>query len=61
MMFEKTYLHKKTGGYYKLLYYGTDEHTMETVVIYQSLKTGKIWVRPASEFHDGRFKEVRGN
>ena len=51
-MFDKTYLHKKTGGYYNVLYYGTDEHTMETVVIYQSIKTGKIWVRPASEFHD---------
>lgn len=60
-MFNKIYLHKKTGEYYSVLYYGTDEHTRKTVVIYQSIKTGAILVRPASEFHDGRFKEVRGN
>ena len=60
-MFDKIYLHKKTGEYYSVLYYGTDEHTEKTVVVYQSINTGAILVRPASEFHDGRFKEVRGN
>lgn len=41
----RTYRHFK-GGRYELLYHGTDEATLEPVVIYRSLETDEIWVRP---------------
>lgn len=55
-----THRHLKTGGEYRVIG-GLDqqgaaciEKTMETCVVYED-KRGRIWVRPWSEFTDGRF------
>lgn len=47
--------HKKTKGIYKVLHYAKIEKTLESVVVYQSMSDGVIWVRPVGEFCDGRF------
>lgn len=31
------------------------EKTGEVMVLYQSLSTGTLWIRPKAEFFDGRF------
>jgi hypothetical protein len=49
------YKHLKTRGMYDLIGVGEHESTHEELAIYWSWFTGKIWVRPASEFFDGRF------
>lgn len=47
----KIYRHFKGGIY---LYRGVAKHseTLEDMVVYQSLKDGKLWVRPKSMFFD---------
>jgi hypothetical protein len=51
--------HRKTGGLYTVLYDdATREHDLEPVVVYRALKGGRIWVRPHSEFFDGRFEMI---
>lgn len=53
----KVYKHKKTGGYYTLVSRNAKiEATLEPVCVYRSLKDNTIWVRPESEFFDGRFE-----
>lgn len=49
------YLHVKTGNIYDLLNLAIDEESLEPVVVYRQQLSGLIWVRPASEFFDGRF------
>lgn len=49
----KLYKHFK-GGIYKHLYTATYSENLEEMIIYQSLKDGKIWVRPSKRF----FEEV---
>lgn len=53
----RIYEHRK-GGRYRLLKRGTNEADQTPVVIYQSLQDGRVWVRPASEFDDGRFTVI---
>lgn len=55
----KLYRHKKTGGFYALL---TDEARLEwegtdgeRMCVYLSLDDDRTWIRPVSEFFDGRF------
>lgn len=55
--FNATHRHLKTGGLYTLLYVGILEKTLENVAIYQDRK-GVIWVRPLTEFNDGRFEKI---
>lgn len=50
------YTHIATGKKYKVLFHAILENTLEPSVVYQSLSDGTIWVRPAKEFYDGRFK-----
>jgi len=55
------WIHKKTGEKYRVLDGAVNDNvfieaTCEPAVIYQSLKDHKIWVRPKSEFFDGRFE-----
>lgn len=52
------WLHLRTLGVYRKICEGILENSLEKVVIYQSLIDSKIWVRPAVEFYDGRFKEL---
>lgn len=47
--------HVKSGGLYAELLRGHREHDETEVVIYQNTATWQIWVRPLSEFIDGRF------
>lgn len=56
--FNATHRHLKTGGLYTLLFVGVLEKTLEKVAIYQDRK-GVIWVRPTSEFFDGRFEALK--
>ena len=52
---KKFFKHLKTQTVYEVVAEGRMEATRERAVIYQRLLTGEIWVRPASEFYDGRF------
>lgn len=56
--FHRTQLvcHKKTGGIYNIIGYGKLEKDATPVAIYEKLYEGHIWVRPTSEFEDGRFQ-----
>lgn len=51
--------HMKTKEVYTILAFGNIEKTLEPSVVYQSSK-GQVWIRPASEFFDGRFRQVLG-
>lgn len=68
-----THKHLKTGGLYAVLFTGRMQSAnwfilradgsdvsidMTEVVIYRSLGDGSIWVRPKSEFEDGRFEPI---
>ncbi len=51
-----THQHKK-GGLYRKLATGTLEADRSDVVIYDDPE-GRIWVRAAAEFQDGRFRRL---
>jgi len=49
----------KSGGIYVVIAHeATREHDLEPVVVYRACSDGRIWVRPAIEFFDGRFEIV---
>lgn len=51
--------HVKTGGVYEVICNAQDEHDRDrTMVVYRNVETGERWVRPASEFNDGRFVPI---
>lgn len=50
------YQHKKSGGVYIVLAEGRNEADLTEVVIYKNVHSGAVWVRPRSEFVDGRFQ-----
>lgn len=58
--------HAKTGGYYEVLMSAQMEADHAPVVVYQAVRTGMlcperygpVWVRPETEFADGRFVAV---
>lgn len=54
------YRHKKTGGTYKVLLADNVrcEWDLTPAIVYQSEHDGSIWIRPYSEFHDGRFEPL---
>ena len=49
------FTHKKSGGIYKVLATGFIEADLTPATIYQEWPVGIVWVRPFSEFNDGRF------
>lgn len=51
----RIYKHRK-GNLYRVLNIGYNSETEEPMVIYESLKDSKIWIRPEKEFQDGRFQ-----
>jgi hypothetical protein len=58
------YRHKVRGTTYRVLYEAAKASSIisaldeMTMVVYQSEEDGLVWVRPASEFFDGRFELV---
>lgn len=57
----KLYRHIKTGGIYEFIADAEMESNLEDVVVYQSVEHKTVWVRPSSEFYDGRFEEYANN
>lgn len=58
-MKHKLYLHKKSGGVYRLIGAGNLEADMSAVAVYTDHPNNeRIWVRPHLEFFDGRFQEM---
>jgi len=51
----RIYKHRK-GNLYRVLNIGYNSETEEPMVIYESLKDSRIWIRPEKEFQDGRFQ-----
>jgi hypothetical protein len=55
----EVYKHLKTGGFYNIVCPSAwIEKTMEEAVVYRNMRDGRIWVRPKSEFLDGRFEKA---
>ena len=55
------YKHLKTGGVYQVLLFATIEATMTEAVVYAARSGDGVvrrWIRPLSEFCDGRFASV---
>lgn len=44
------YTHYKKGGLYVILCYAIRESDFVSMVVYKSVETLKVWVRPESEF-----------
>jgi len=62
----RLYKHIKTGHYYWILNnHMVLEKTLELMVAYTRVNRlgneldDRVWVRPASEFYDGRFKVIK--
>ena len=45
----KIYKHYK-GNLYKIINFAKHSETTEDMIVYQSIKTGEIWVRPKNNF-----------
>ena len=52
------YKHLRTNRIYCLLMRASDKTTGEEVVVFQSVKTGRVWIRPSREFFDGRYEDL---
>lgn len=52
------YCHQKTGKKYEFLGMALWEPTKQTAVIYRCMESEMVWIRPATEFFDGRFQIV---
>ena len=52
------YRHKKTGGVYEVICKGARESDGELLVVYSNTTSGERWIRPATEFNDGRFEKA---
>lgn len=54
----KIFRHKTRKTVYELLCKDAFlEKDMTVMAIYEDTHSGQVWVRPASEFFDGRFEE----
>jgi len=50
------YKHYKTGDQYEIVNEALDSDDLKPLIVYRSVKTGQVWVRPKEEF----FSEVNG-
>ena len=50
--------HKKTGGFYKVVFLANVEASLEPTYVYESLQSHDFWIRPKAEMEDGRFELV---
>ena len=51
--------HRKSRGIYIQIVISTLEEDASTLmVVYKNVATGVTWVRPSSEFYDGRFRQL---
>lgn len=50
--------HIKSGGVYEILEFGLIEASLTPCVIYRLISGGNVWIRPCSEFFDGRFEPI---
>lgn len=50
--------HKKSGGLYRIMNHVRIEASNAPAVAYMKVGGGPIWVRPQTEFDDGRFEKV---
>lgn len=53
----KNFVHLKTGRVYQVVNLAYRERDLEVVVIYHD-ESMVHWVRPLSDFMDGRFKQL---
>lgn len=53
------YRHVRTGGVYDVICYAKRESDGAEMAVYWNPVSEEAWVRPKSEFHDGRFELVR--
>ena len=59
-MSDQEWLHIKTGERYKILHHGLFESSLKPMVVYQrSNGTGPVWIRPADQLFDGRFRNLK--
>ena len=57
------YRHKKRGSTYTVVGTGELQSKLPVeegtkLVVYQCETDGRIWIRPESEFYDGRFEQL---
>ena len=50
--------HKKTGGFYKVVFLANVEASLEPAYVYESMQSHDFWIRPKAEMEDGRFERV---
>lgn len=50
--------HKKTGGFYKVVFLANVEASLEPAYVYESMQSHNFWIRPKAEMEDGRFELV---
>lgn len=50
--------HAKSGGLYTVVGHCLIEADLTHATIYRSLWDGQVWVRPTTEFEDGRFRNI---
>jgi hypothetical protein len=50
--------HKKTGGFYKVVFLANVEVNLEPAYVYESLQSHDFWIRPQAEMEDGRFELI---
>ncbi|MCM1338469.1 MAG: DUF1653 domain-containing protein [Muribaculaceae bacterium] len=47
----KTYKHYK-GNIYKIIALGKNSENLEDMIVYQSVKDGQVWIRPAKMWNE---------
>ena len=48
---ERVYKHYK-GNVYKIIALGKHSETLEDMIVYQSVKTGEVWIRPKQMWNE---------